>query len=100
MRRGNSQSNWSLTYSNQILTGKLPVMRYHGIGSVNLEDQMYVQGRQSNRHMKGKQVAMTVYLPPKKYWLLKWVSNRKGVSMQNLLRQALDQVLDDAAQLR
>ena len=61
---------------------------------------MYVQGRQSTRHMKGKQVAMTVYLPPRKYWLLKWVSNRRGVSMQDLLRQALDQVLEDPAQLR
>jgi len=50
--------------------------------------------------MKGKQVAMTVYLPPKKYWLLKWVSSRRGLSMQDLLRQALDQVLEDAAHLR
>jgi hypothetical protein len=50
--------------------------------------------------MKGKQVAMTVYLPPKKYWLLKWVSDRRGLSMQHLLREALDQVLEEATQLR
>jgi hypothetical protein len=61
---------------------------------------MYVAGRRSTRHMKGKQVAMTVYLPPKKYWLLKWVSDRRGLSMQDLLRQALDQVLEEAARLR
>jgi hypothetical protein len=61
---------------------------------------MYIQGRKSTRHMKGKQVAMTVYLPPKKYWLLKWLSDRRGQSMQHLLRQALDQVLADAAELR
>ena len=61
---------------------------------------MHIPGRQSTRHMKGKQVAMTVYLPPKKYWLLKWVSNRRGLSMQHLLRQALEQVLEDAAHLR
>jgi hypothetical protein len=58
---------------------------------------MYISGRRSTRHMKGKQVAVTLYLPPKKYWLLKWVSNRRGLSMQDLLRQALDQVLDEAA---
>jgi hypothetical protein len=61
---------------------------------------MYVPGRQSTRHMKGKQVAMTVYLPPKKYWLLKWISKRREMSMQDLLRQALDQVLEDGARLR
>jgi hypothetical protein len=43
--------------------------------------------------MKGKQVALTLYLPPGKYWLLKAVSKRNGVSMQHLLRTALDQVL-------
>lgn len=61
---------------------------------------MYVKGRPSTRHMKGKQVAMTLYLPPRKYWLLKWVSKRRERSMQDLLRQALDEVLEDAAQLR
>lgn len=61
---------------------------------------MYVKGRPSTRHMKGNQVAMTLYLPPRKYWLLKWVSKRRERSMQDLLRQALDEVLEDAAQLR
>lgn len=60
---------------------------------------MYVRGRPSTRHMKGKQVAMTLYLPPRKYWLLKWVSNRRGRSMQDLIRQALDEVLEDAARV-
>jgi hypothetical protein len=54
---------------------------------------MHVPGRESNRHMKGKQVALTMYLPPGKYWLLKAVSKRNGVTMQHLLRTALDQVL-------
>jgi hypothetical protein len=61
---------------------------------------MYVSGRQSTRHMKGKQVAMTLYLPPKKYWLLKWLSRRRQVSMQALLREAVDEVLADASRLR
>jgi hypothetical protein len=60
---------------------------------------MYARGK-SNRHMKGKQVPLTLYLPPKKYWLLKWVSSRREISMQALLRRAVDAVLDDAANLR
>jgi len=61
---------------------------------------MHVQGRQTTRHMKGKQVPMTLYLPPKKYWLLKWLSQRTGLSMQALLRQAIDEVLNEATRLR
>ena len=45
--------------------------------------------------MKGRQVAMTLYLPPHKYWLLKSLSHRTGISMQFLLRRALDEVLAD-----
>jgi hypothetical protein len=47
--------------------------------------------------MKGKQVPITLYLPPKKYWLLKWLSRRREVSMQALLRTALDAVIDEAS---
>jgi len=54
---------------------------------------MHVPGRGSSRHMKGNQVALTMYLPPRKYWLLKAVSSRTGVNMQRLLRSALDRVL-------
>jgi hypothetical protein len=61
---------------------------------------MYVSGRKTTRHMKGKQVAMTLYLPPKKYWLLKWLSRQKETSMQSLVRQAVDQVLEEAARMR
>ena len=50
-------------------------------------------GRSSSRHMKGKQIALTMYLPPRKYWLLKAVSRKTKVSMQILLRRALDEVL-------
>lgn len=57
---------------------------------------MHVTGRSSNRHMKGRQVALSLYLPPRKYWLLKSISSKSGVSMQHLLRGALDQVLADA----
>lgn len=57
---------------------------------------MHVLGRNSSRHMKGKQVALTLYLPPSKYWLLKALSNKRNLSMQFLLRSALDQVLADA----
>jgi hypothetical protein len=75
-------------------TGKLLVKRYLQEGN------MQVAGRKSTRHMKGKQVAMTLYLSPKRYWLLKWLSNRKGLSMQAILRQAIDELLEDAASLR
>ena len=61
---------------------------------------MYVTGRQSTRHMKGKQVPMTLYLPPQKYWLLKWLSRRKGMSMQSLLRTAVDEILEEASRMR
>jgi len=57
---------------------------------------MHIAGRSSNRHMKGRQVALSLYLPPRKYWLLKSISSKSGVSMQQLLRDALDQVLADA----
>jgi len=56
---------------------------------------MHVPGRESSRHMKGKQVALTMYLSPNKYWTLKAASRRSGCSMQQLLRTALDQVLVD-----
>ena len=57
---------------------------------------MHVKGRGSNRHMKGRQVALTLYLPPRKYWLLKAISAKSGVSMQHLLRGSLDVVLEQA----
>jgi hypothetical protein len=52
-------------------------------------------GRQtsSSRHLKGKQVPLTLYLAPRQYWLLKSLSARTGFSMQFLLRQALFDVL-------
>ena len=43
--------------------------------------------------MKGRQVALTLYLPPDKYWLLKDASERTGQSMQTLLRHSLDKIL-------
>lgn len=61
---------------------------------------MYVAGRKSSRHMKGKQVPMTLYLTPKKYWLLKWVSSQKELSMQALLRRAVDEILEEATRVR
>lgn len=54
---------------------------------------MHVPSRNSARHMKGRQVALTLYLPPGKYWLLKALSHKRNLSMQFLLRTALDQVL-------
>jgi hypothetical protein len=57
---------------------------------------MYVPGRASSRHLKGKQVPLTLYLPPKKYWLLKALSLQSGEPMQRLLRRALDEVLAQA----
>lgn len=46
--------------------------------------------------LKGKQVALSLYLKPRQYWLLKAVSNRSGLSMQYLLRRSLEHVLTDA----
>ena len=57
---------------------------------------MQARGRNSTRHMKGKQIALTCYLPPHKYWLLKAISHKSGVSMQQHLRSALDEVLVEA----
>jgi hypothetical protein len=57
---------------------------------------MFVKQRGSTRCMKGNQVVLSLYLPPRKYWLLKSVSYRSGYSMQVLLRRALDEVLADA----
>jgi hypothetical protein len=54
---------------------------------------MYVRNRGSSRHMKGKQIPLTLYLSPKKYWLLKWISNKSGFSMQHLMRVALEEVI-------
>lgn len=59
---------------------------------------MHVKGRESSRHMKGRQVALTLYLPPQKYWLLKAASQKSGVTMQQLLRAAVDQVLSEQQQ--
>lgn len=53
--------------------------------------------RRTSRHMKGKQVAMTLYLPPNKYWLLKRVCKRKDLSMQAVLRGAVDGILGKEA---
>jgi len=47
--------------------------------------------------MKGKQVVMSLYLPPNKYWLLKWLNRRTWVSVHALLRQAVDEVPKEAA---
>jgi hypothetical protein len=54
---------------------------------------MGVRTRGSGRHLKGKQVPLTLYLAPRHYWLLKSLSARSGFSMQFLLRQALSDVL-------
>ncbi len=54
---------------------------------------MHRPGRNSSRHMKGRQVALTLYLPPAKYWLLKAVSERSRTTMQTLLRRSLDEIL-------
>jgi hypothetical protein len=45
--------------------------------------------------MKGKQVPVTLYLPPKQYWMLKAVSRNTGLPMQFLLRRALFEVIKE-----
>ena len=46
--------------------------------------------------LKGRQIAVTLYLPQRQYWVLKSVSAGSGFSMQYLMRRALEQVLSDA----
>lgn len=46
--------------------------------------------------LKGRQVQMSLYLPPEQYWLLRATSKRTGFSMQYLLRRALEAVLKEA----
>lgn len=48
--------------------------------------------------MKGKQVQVSLYLPPEQYWLLRATCKRTGFSMQYLLRRALAEVLQHARQ--
>jgi len=57
---------------------------------------MGTRTRGSGRHLKGKQIPVTLYLPPSHYWFLKSLSARSGFSMQFLLRQALYDVLSQA----
>lgn len=45
------------------------------------------------RYTKGKQIGMSLYLPPSKYWALKGISKRRNETMQVLLRDAVDQIL-------
>jgi hypothetical protein len=45
------------------------------------------------RYMKGKQIGMTLYLPPQKYWELKVLSRRLNIPMQRVLRDAVDEAL-------
>jgi hypothetical protein len=46
-----------------------------------------------SRHVRQ---ATRLYTLPRKYWLLKAISQRSGHSMQVLLRRALDDVLTEA----
>ena len=46
--------------------------------------------------LRGRQVAVTLYLPQRQYWVLKSASIGTGFSMQYLMRRALEQVLSDA----
>ena len=46
--------------------------------------------------LKGRQVQISLYLPPAQYWLLRSTSKRTGFSMQYLLRRALEEVLREA----
>jgi hypothetical protein len=59
---------------------------------------MSARPKGASRHLKGKQVPLTLYLAPRQYWLLKSVSARSGFSMQFLLRQALFDVLAEVNQ--
>jgi hypothetical protein len=45
------------------------------------------------RYTKGKQISMSLYLAPRKYWALKVISKRRNETMQCLLRDAVDELL-------
>jgi predicted DNA-binding protein len=55
-----------------------------------------MRGRGGYMTLKGKQMQISLYLPPEQYWFLRATSKRTGFSMQYLLRKALDNVLRDA----
>jgi predicted DNA-binding protein len=55
-----------------------------------------MRGRGGYMTLKGKQLQISLYLPPEQYWLLRATSRRTGFSMQYLLRRALDTVLKEA----
>jgi predicted DNA-binding protein len=55
-----------------------------------------MRGRGGYMTLKGKQMQISLYLPPEQYWFLRATSKRTGFSMQYLLRRALDNVLRDA----
>jgi hypothetical protein len=45
--------------------------------------------------LKGRQVQISLYLPPKQYWSLRAATTKTGLSIQALLRRALEQVVND-----
>jgi len=48
------------------------------------------------RTLKGRQVQISVYLPPRQYWALRAATDKTGLSIQDLMRRALDQVVREA----
>ncbi len=43
--------------------------------------------------LKGRQVQVSLYLPPMQYWALRAATKKTGLSIQHLVRRALDQVV-------
>lgn len=46
--------------------------------------------------LKGRQVQISVYLPPRQYWSLRAATTKTGLSIQDLMRRALEQVVREA----
>ena len=43
--------------------------------------------------LKGRQVQISLYLPPAQYWSLRAATKSTGLSIQDLLRPAVDQAV-------
>ena len=46
--------------------------------------------------LKGRQVQISLYLPPQQYWSLRAATRKTGLSIQVLLRRALERVVREA----
>lgn len=47
--------------------------------------------------LKGRQVQISLYLRPAQYWSLRAATKKTGLSIQDLLRPAVDRVVEEVS---